>query len=152
MSELFLRVVPQLRSASHWQQAAPHHIVEPIQAWLSEARQRHGQDPVFEAWLEQFAARINPVLEAVQRQIATRQQSISDSIRARLLEAGYPPGVKSLSQIALHVLTSLEGLSCVLVGMRRNEYVEDSMSVANLELVDGLSILGRFSSQSTLSS
>jgi aryl-alcohol dehydrogenase-like predicted oxidoreductase len=152
MSELFLRVVPQLHSLSHWQQAAPHHIVEPIEAWLLEARQRHGQDPVFEAWLEQFVARINPLFEAVQQQIAARQQGVSDGIRARLHEAGYPPGGRPLSQMALHVLTNLNGLSCVLVGMRRNEYVEDSMSVAALGSVDCLSILGRFSSQSTLSS
>ncbi len=152
MSELFLRVVPQVHTLSHWQQAAPHHIVEPIQAWLLEARQRHGQDPVFEAWLEQFVARINPLFEAVQRQIAARQQSLSDGIRSRLLDAGYPPATRSLSQMALHVLTSLKGLSCVLVGMRRNEYVEDAMSVAALGPVDGLSILGKFSSRSTLSS
>jgi aryl-alcohol dehydrogenase-like predicted oxidoreductase len=152
MSELFLRVVPQLPSLSHWQQAAPHHIVEPIQAWLLEARQQHGQDPVFEAWLEQFVARINPVFEAVQGQISAQQQSGSDAIRAKLVEAGYPADARPLSQIALHMLTSLKGLSCVLVGMRRNEYVEDAMSVAALAPVDGLSILGRFSSQSTLSS
>jgi aryl-alcohol dehydrogenase-like predicted oxidoreductase len=152
MSELFLRVVPQLHSVSQWQQAAPQHIVDPIQAWLLEARQRHGQDPVFEAWLEQFVARINPVFEAVQRQVAARQQGVSDGIRAKLLAAGYPPAAGSLSQMALHVLTSLKGLSCVLVGMRRNEYVEDSMSVAARGPVDGLSILGRFSSRSTLSS
>jgi hypothetical protein len=147
-----VRVVPQLRSLSHWQQAAGQHIVDPIQAWLLEARQRHGRDPVFEAWLEQFVARINPVFEAVQRQISARQQGVSNGIRTKLLAAGYPPGAQSLSQMALHVLTSLEGLSCTLVGMRRNDYVEDAMSVAALEPVDGLSILGRFSSQSTLSS
>ncbi len=149
MSELFLRVVPQMRSVSHWQQAAGHHVVDPIQAWLLEARERHGQDPVFEAWLEQFVSRINPVFEAVQRQIAARQQGLSDNIRAQLHEAGYPPAGKSLSQMALHVLMGLEGLSCVLLGMRRNEYVEDAMSVAALEPVDGLSILRRFSSRST---
>jgi aryl-alcohol dehydrogenase-like predicted oxidoreductase len=46
--------------------------------------------------------------------------------------------------MAANVLLRLDGVSSVLVGMRRPEYVEDSMGAVALEPVDSLSILSRF--------
>ena len=46
--------------------------------------------------------------------------------------------------MSLQVLLDLEGVSCALVGMRKPEYVEDSLGAAALEPLDSLSILTRF--------
>jgi aryl-alcohol dehydrogenase-like predicted oxidoreductase len=52
--------------------------------------------------------------------------------------------------MALNALLRLEGLSCALVGMRRPEYVADSLGALDLEPVNSISILtafGRMNSQ-----
>ena len=148
-SELFLRVVPQLQSAAQWREVAGYHVIEPLQAWLAQARGRFAQDPAFQQWLEEFAPGINSLLAEVERYLAAKQQGVSDQIRQRLRQAGYPDADDSLSQMALRVLAGLDGLSCVLVGMRRAEYVEDAMGIADRELIDSLPILSRFSLRSS---
>ena len=64
--------------------------------------------------------------------------------RAQAELAGYPASGESLSRMANNVLLNLDGVSCVLVGMRRPEYVEDSMGTVGLDPVDSLAILSRF--------
>jgi aryl-alcohol dehydrogenase-like predicted oxidoreductase len=137
--------VPQLQSAAQWREVAGYHVIEPLQAWLAQARGRFAQDPAFQKWLEEFAPRINSLLAEVERYLAAGQQGVSDQIRQRLQQAGYPDANDSLSQMALRVLAGLDGLSCVLVGMRRAEYVEDVMEIADRELIDSLPIFSRFS-------
>ena len=53
---------------------------------------------------------------------------------ARLPEA---QAGESLSRQAIWVLTSIPGVSCVLVGMRRPRYVEDALGVMPLEELPG---------------
>jgi aryl-alcohol dehydrogenase-like predicted oxidoreductase len=81
----------------------------------------------------------------MERYAAAGQQGASDQIRQRLQQAGYEAAGDSLSQMALRLLAGLDGLSCVLVGMRRAEYVEDAMAIADREPIDSLPILSRFS-------
>lgn len=71
----------------------------------------------------------------------------SDAVRRLLIEAGYPSNNvhrESLSQMAIRVLLSLPGLSCVLVGMRRPEYVEDLVDLPSAPPVAGPEILKAF--------
>ena len=56
------------------------------------------------------------------------------------------PNEASLSQMALSLMTSLEGVSSVLVGMRRPEYVADSFGAMELDAVDSRAILTCFRS------
>ena len=87
---------------------------------------------------------LHDTFEEIERFVQAQQQSQSDAVRARLYEAGYPQSSESLSQIALRLLTSLDGLSCVLVGMRRHAYVADAFQSIGPPLVDGLPVLERF--------
>ncbi len=147
ITELFLRLAPQLRSLSHFEQVVGHHIVEPIQAWFVQAREQFGQHPGWGDWQKQSVEAVNQLLGGLQSYLRARQQAVSDQVRAGLLAAGYPPNGQSLSRMALHVLSGLEGLSSILVGMRRRPYVEDVLGIADFGEIDALPILKRFSSR-----
>ncbi len=140
-----LDLVPQIRSVAHWEQAAGPHVIRPIQGWLEQCRREQAGKPEWETWLQEFLGLINGALEGVGRHLMARQQAGSDQVRVRLAQAGYPPSGESLSRLALNVLLGLEGLSCVLVGMRRASYVEDAMGAAGLESVESWRILKNFS-------
>jgi hypothetical protein len=136
-------IVPQLHSVAHWEQAAGPYVIRPIQGWLAAYRREHAGNAVWEAWQSEFIRIINAALEGIQRHLAARQQAVSDQVRVRLAQAGYPPSGESLSRLALRVLLGLEGLSCALVGMRRREYVEDALGAVDLPGVESRVILER---------
>ena len=144
ISELLLRVVPGLRSLSSWEQVAAHEVAGPIQAWIVQARENLQHKPEWDTWLKDFVVGINAVLEEVRRYLGTKQQGQSDGVRAKLYAAGYPDSEESLSRLALNVITSVGGLSCALVGMRRPSYVDDAFGITALEQVDGLGVLRGF--------
>jgi aryl-alcohol dehydrogenase-like predicted oxidoreductase len=137
-------IVPQVKSAAHWEQAAGPHVIRPIQGWLGACRREHAGEPRWDQWQEEFLRIINAVFEGIERHVAAGQQAVSDEVRVRLAQAGYPPSRESLSRLALNVLLGLEGLSCALVGMRRREYVEDALGAAELERVASREILAQF--------
>ncbi len=154
-SELLLRIVPQVDSPMNWEQVAGRHVVEPIQAWLVDAREKSKEHQERRDWLRGFVEQLNALLASMERHISAKQQGASDEIRGRLAETGYAADDQSLSQIALGVLGGLDGLSCTLVGMRRPEYVEDAMGAAIVAGQDGvgeqngLAVLRAFSSRNT---
>ena len=138
-------LVPQLQSSAHWEQVASSHVLQPLQSWLQASQQCYSHDMRWRAWVEDLIQIINPLFEEISRYLSAREQATSDSVRAGLFRAGYPKTEESLSRMALNVLVNLPGLSCVLNGMRRPEYVEDAMGVPSLPPVDGLRILQDFS-------
>jgi aryl-alcohol dehydrogenase-like predicted oxidoreductase len=138
------QIVPRVTSAAQWQQAAGSYVIRPIQGWLQQARQTHGGRPGWNEWLDEFGRLINAALEGVERHLMAAQQEASDEVRVALAQAGYPASGESLSRLALNVLLGLDGLSCVLVGMRRPEYVEDAMGAVRLERVESAEVLKRF--------
>lgn len=139
-----LDLVPRLSSATQWEQAAGPYVIRPIQSWLQTCRQQYAGRPEWDQWLEQFLPLVNQALEGVHRHLQAGQQAVSDQSRLALAQAGYPPSGESLSRLALNVLRGLEGLSCVLVGMRRAAYVDDALGALGLDSVPGLEILRRF--------
>jgi aryl-alcohol dehydrogenase-like predicted oxidoreductase len=145
LSDLLERLVPQVKSADHWEQIAGRYVIGPVQQWLQTTRHTQQGNPIWDNWLEQFLRLINPLFEAIERFLQAQQQPMSDEIRKRLLQAGYPKTEHSLSQVAIAVLLNLNGVSCVLNGMRRLAYVEDSLGALHLPKVDALSLLRDFS-------
>lgn len=136
-----LDIVPQLRSLAHWEQTAGPYVIRPIQQWLQQCRKQLAGRPGWEQWQNQFIPLINAAFDSVQRYLSASQQETSDAVRVQLAQAGYPPSGESLSRLALNVLLGLDGLSAVLVGMRRAEYVEDALGAAGLERVNSQAIL-----------
>jgi aryl-alcohol dehydrogenase-like predicted oxidoreductase len=146
MAEQLEKVVPQLRSPSHFEQVAGPYLVRPIQQWLAGAQQTLRQEAGGPEWERAFVEVVNGLFESIPRHLSAGQQEASDAVRSRLVKAGYPDTVppEPLSQMATRVLLSLPGLTSVLVGMRRFEYVDDLMALPVQPALDGEKILRAF--------
>jgi hypothetical protein len=137
-------LVLELPAPEHWEETAGPMTVKAIRDWVARCGRKHAGNPVWEKWRQAMGGHMTEALQGIRQFLRSGQQAASDRVRGRLLDAGHPNGDASLSRMALGVLTSLEGLSCTLVGMRQRDYVEDAMGVEALEEVDGRSILERF--------
>ena len=144
LADLLEKLVPQVRSADHWEQIVGRYVIRPIQQWVEACRQKNRGNSIWENWLEQFLGLVNPLFEEIERYLRAQQQPESDQVRKRLEQCGYPATSHSLSQIALSILLNLQGVSCVLNGMRRPAYVEDALRSVHLPQVKALSILKKF--------
>ena len=144
LTDMLEQIVPQISSVDHWEQVVGRHVIAPLQRWIEENGRIHGNNTLWGSWLQEFFPLLHDIFEEIERFVQAQQQSQSDAVRARLYEAGYPQSSESLSQIALRLLTSLDGLSCVLVGMRRPPYVADAFQSIGPPLVDAQPVLERF--------
>ncbi len=145
VSELLLRVVPGLQKFSNAEAIVGSELITPIQSWLGSVRDQHAENPAWSPWMQAFVETINTALGEVGRLLGAKQQGQSDGVRVKLRAAGYDSPEQSLSRLALRTLSGLEGLSSILVGMRRRSYVDDAFGITELEPVDGRPILERFS-------
>ncbi|MEW6325065.1 MAG: aldo/keto reductase [Nitrospirota bacterium] len=134
------RAVSQIRSPGHFEQVAGPYLVRPIQQWLADARRALAHDGRWPEWERAFVEAVNTLFDSLHRHLAAGQQPGSDRVRRRLIRAGYPDTVppEPLSRMAVRVLLSLEGVSSVLVGMRRPDYVDDLMGLPAQPPVDPL--------------
>ncbi len=137
-------IVPQIKSPNHWEAVFAEHIVQPIERWAVQCQQLYGGRKEWDEWLQKFGETLPRIFEQVARHLAASQQEASDHLREQLQLAGYPKTKESLSQMSQNVLLNLDGVSCVLNGMRHPEYVNDSMGTVNLDPVDSISILTNF--------
>ena len=144
LSDMLQQIVPQVSSVDHWEQVVGRHVIAPLQQWIEENGRAHGNNVLWGSWLQEFFPLLHATFEEIERFVQAQQQSGSDAVRARLYEAGYPESSESLSQIALRLLTSLDGLSCVLVGMRRTNYVQDAFQSLGSPSLDALPVFEKF--------
>jgi aryl-alcohol dehydrogenase-like predicted oxidoreductase len=144
LAELLEQIVPQLRSVDDWERVVGRYVASPLRRWIEDAQKEHGSDPAWSLWIQQFFLLVQSTFEEIERLIQGCQQSVSDEVRKKLLEASYPESASPLSQIALSLLLHLEGLSCVLTGMRRPAYVADAFASLNLPRMDSAMVLKNF--------
>jgi hypothetical protein len=147
IAEYIENMVPQITSVAHWEQAYYPYVIQPIEKWAVECQQLYGDRDEWRVWWKRFTGMFPGILAQLARQVASSQQDLSDRVRGQLSLAGYPPEgarVATLSQMALSLITQLDGVSSVLVGMRRPEYVEDAFGITGLAGLDARSILSRF--------
>ena len=64
-------------------------------------------------------------------------------VRSDMAQAGFVLSGGTLSQLALAVLLNLPGVSCVLNGMRRASYVDDSLAAAQIKVDDPVGLMRR---------
>jgi aryl-alcohol dehydrogenase-like predicted oxidoreductase len=148
----FARMLPEITSPAHWEQAFYPYVVQPLERWAVECQQLYGGHKEWREWWQRFSQMLPAVLEEASRYVSEAQQAVSDEVRAQMKLAGYANGSATLSQVALSALLRLEGLSSVLVGMRRPEYVADAFAALDQQpdhAIDSLSILRRFRANAT---
>ncbi len=122
-------------SADRWSQ-----IEDQISAHVTQAAKQisqHQKDADWDAWFNRYAPALQTVLELFRNESHKRSQKVSARVSS-VLDPLLPDEWKSasLSQKALGVLIHTPGVSCVLNGMRRADYVHDSMQATKLPRLD----------------
>ena len=109
-------------SVEHWQDVVRQFLVPTVQEGIRALLQVPGA----EEWVERYVGKVNEALQAVtlyyKRQEAERVEAIKRQVAQVEPEWGAAAG---LSGMAVRALRSTEGIGCVLIGMRKEAYVED---------------------------
>lgn len=137
-------IARDLPSAEYWDSVMNQYIVPPVTHWMRQAQEQFGKDTRWMDWQKHFIQVINRALDGIERFLSSSKQTVSDGIRQKLYQSGYPMSGESLSRIALSLLTQLEGVSCVLSGMRSPAYVADAMGASALPEVNARKITTDF--------
>jgi len=146
--DLIKQIVPQVRSADQWDWVIERYLIPPLKQWLEASRRKFEGDEFWEQWQKLFLQEFQEVLERLQGYLFLKQQDMSNNVRVSLEKIGYQRNQASLSQIALSLLINIDGISCVLNGMRKPAYVRDALGAIDIHRADSLSILKMFSQQS----
>jgi aryl-alcohol dehydrogenase-like predicted oxidoreductase len=102
-------------------------VIRPRLQYAFDLLQKNShEDEILFKFLQQYAETIDETIEHITNYYTSRSAEVSASIHGALDEL-LPSRAHelSLSQKAILALRSIEGVSCVLVGMRSEEYVED---------------------------
>jgi len=122
----------RLGGYEHWQEILKQQIQPHLSEMVSFVRSALPEDlaGTFRDWLDRYLPELGNLLIAFEAACAARSRQRSEKIAA-LIDSGLPPSLRaeSLSRKALHAVASVEGVTCVLNGMRRPGYVEDSMEI-----------------------
>ena len=124
--------MPRVQDRNHWEQILQQHLIPQVNAYLRQTGvaclNQHQAE--WEGLLAQYVQALNTlfvtITEIFNRVEAEKVEPISQALNQHLSDA---QGALSLSQRALNFVTSSPGVSVVLNGMKREEYVEDAMGV-----------------------
>jgi len=135
ISEMLLERWEELAYPQAFQQVLRFEVVPEAQRGLRVVLDAAGgrpDPPAMEA-IQAYQDALNELIEPLQARASRQDRQIGEQIRAAISPA-LPPALhrESLSRIALDVVASTPGVSCVLCGMRHPAYVEDAASVMAL--------------------
>ncbi|RKU14440.1 hypothetical protein C6502_01065 [Candidatus Poribacteria bacterium] len=124
--------MPRVQDRNHWEQILQQHLIPQINAYLRQTgiacMNQHQTE--WEDLLAQYVQALNTlfviITEIFNRVEAEKVEPISEALNQHLSDE---QGTLSLSQRALNFVTSSPGVSVVLNGMKREEYVEDAMGI-----------------------
>jgi aryl-alcohol dehydrogenase-like predicted oxidoreductase len=116
-------------SHDRWQELQAHYFVPRVRALVPFLQEHADRSRSVFPWLETYQERLLAAFQAVtsvyQGEAARRSRLMRSwiaSVDSLWAEA------KTLSQMAARALRSTAGVTCVLVGMRREKYVEDVLA------------------------
>ena len=125
----------RIQDRNHWEQILQQHLIPQINAYLRQTGvaclNQHQTE--WEGLLAQYVQALNTlfvtITEIFNRVEAEKVEPISQALNQHLSDER---GMLSLSQRALNFVTSSPGVSVVLNGMKREEYVEDAMGIMEM--------------------
>jgi len=131
-AEELVRLRPLVQNLEHWEQIESQMIAPHINQVL-RALTHHLTGEVgdrWQVWRERYLPELVACLRVMRREATVKSRERTAAI-ARLIDPMLPESERkeSLSRKALWVLTSTQGVTCVLNGMRTKAYVEDSLAV-----------------------
>ncbi len=113
-------------SYDRWQELQAYYFLPRIQALVQSIEEHADRSKSIFPWLERHRAKALAAFQAVTS--AYQGETARQSALIKSWIASVDPlwgGAKSLSQMAVRALRSTAGVTCVLVGMRQEKYVDD---------------------------
>ncbi|MGH7422478.1 MAG: aldo/keto reductase, partial [Candidatus Methylomirabilales bacterium] len=122
----------QMQSLEHWEQIEGQ-MITPQLAHLLRALDTHLEGELqaqWQSWRSRYLGELLKLMAELRRQAAAKSQRLSQAVSAAI-DPLLPPERRgeTLSRKALWVLASTPGVSCVLNGMRKPSYVDDSLGI-----------------------
>jgi hypothetical protein len=122
----------QMQSLEHWEQIEGQ-MITPQLTHLLRALDTHLEGELraqWQSWRSRYLGELLKLMAELRRQATTKSQRLSQAVSAAI-DPLLPPERRgeSLSRKALWVLASTPGVSCVLNGMRKPSYVDDSLGI-----------------------
>ncbi len=121
-----------LQGLDHWRQIEDQ-MISPMVSQVVHMLDQQLTGPIretWEAWRDCYLPELELLLRVFGVQAARQSQEMSNTVSAALNpHLPLARQDESLSRKALWVLASTPGVSCVLLGMRRPEYVADGMGI-----------------------
>ncbi len=126
--------------ASYWSWLGQHahFLSEQVSYAVQQVNEAPDKPQQVLDWLDAYVTVFNEVLDQLTRYYGREAERFSDGVLQRLYPKGETPA--SLTRVALQALWDTPGVSSVLIGMRRPEYVTEIM--AYLQSKDGLQVAG----------
>ena len=129
------RFMPQIQNRDHWEQIAQQYLIPLIHTYLGQTIEAcsDAHHAEWNGMQQEYVGAINRLLSLVSgrfnRMASLQADPISNALD-RVLVA--EERKLSLSQKALNIVTSSPGVSVVLNGMKRGEYVADAMGLMSV--------------------
>src|SRR5262249_16112820 len=115
----------------HWDQLESQMVLPQVKYLLGQLESHFNATPqatTWASWRDRYRSALDKLLGAIRNEGAKKSEKVSRAIGHRLSSVGPETAHScSLSTKVLAVLANTPGVSCVLNGMRRRRYVEDSM-------------------------
>ncbi|ARU62370.1 hypothetical protein CBW65_16420 [Tumebacillus avium] len=116
-------------SAEHWREVQGQFLVPTVQAGIKRLLGSEQLTAALTEWVEAYVEEVNRVLPEVTAYYQWKDAQEVAGIKQRAAAAADDwAGAGSLSRLALRALRSTQGITTVLVGMRKTAYVEDVMA------------------------
>lgn len=136
MAESLQDALHLFQSWEHWDHVRQNIIIPQSFSTLNYLRDKMSRDEEWTVWAGKYAEALMELLDAIDLYFENQAQQRSQKLAAFLEEAEpLLTGSPTLSQKALRVVSSLPGVDCVLLGMRRVPYVEDAFAALQQEPV-----------------
>ena len=138
-SAAFRKLPPELNRRDAWLQALNATVYPQVQRNGQAVAQALTQEPAradYAAWFGAYAEALEAAAGLIGEGLGRSDLEQARAVRVRL-EPLLPAALRAqpLSQIALQVVNSIAGVTCILNGMRQTRYVEDSLTVLGLPVL-----------------
>ncbi|MBC7543596.1 MAG: aldo/keto reductase [Candidatus Sericytochromatia bacterium] len=134
IGDLLRTNLPSISGREQWHDVVNHHVLPRVERALHLLS--HQSHPALGAWQTRYDAAIRHVLQGLEQQFRHAAQARTQALRGAI--APHIPETYthlSLSQQAVTLLRSLDGVDCVLVGMRAEPYVDDVLGGLSVPVI-----------------
>ena len=118
----------KLQGFEHWRQVQDEALLPRVRGIMAHLETHPSAGRQTQKWRRSYRQALDAVLQAIGGVYAEPARQQASRIKAALAEADSTwAAAAPLSRLAVRALRSTSGISCVLVGMRQEAYVEDML-------------------------